>query len=207
MTHYSVPSLFQQVEQSQRQWRSYHESMPQNCYPSDVGNYPADHNPAVLYDPIASTCQTWDVPLGDASSGAFARDLANNSLPAFAFVVPDACDSTETCPIATGDAWLSQWVPLITASAAYRSGNTAVFIAWDEGNKGTSGEDCLSNTNDTSCHVAFFVLSPYTRPGTQSATFFSHYSLLRTTEELLGLPLLGHAADSTTASLRSPFGL
>jgi hypothetical protein len=32
-----------------------------------------------------------------------------------------------------------------------------------------------------------------------------HYSLLRTTEELLGLPLLGHAATAT--SMRPAFGL
>lgn len=207
LQHYSVPSLFQQVEQSGRQWRSYQESMPQNCYPTDSGLYPADHNPALAYDPLANSCPVWDVPLGDTATGALARDLANGTLPAFAFVVPNSCDSTETCAIGDGDAWLASWVPLIVNSSVYRAGKTAVFIAWDEGNKGSAGEDCLANTKDTSCHVALLALSPYTRPGAQPATFFSHYSLLRTTEELLGLPLLGHASDKSTQSMRAAFGL
>jgi hypothetical protein len=38
-----------------------------------------------------------------------------------------------------------------------------------------------------------------------SATAFSHYSLLRTTEEMLGLPRLGKA--STATSMRSAFHL
>jgi hypothetical protein len=37
---------------------------------------------------------------------------------------------------------------------------------------------------------------------------FNHYSLLRTTEELLGIrPLLGHAGDSGTNSMVGAFGL
>ena len=37
-----------------------------------------------------------------------------------------------------------------------------------------------------------------------SATNFTHYSLLRTTEEILGVPLLGNAATAT--SMRADFG-
>ena len=42
---------------------------------------------------------------------------------------------------------------------------------------------------------------------TVSSTAFDHYALLKTTEELLGLPLLAHAADPGTASMRAAFGL
>jgi hypothetical protein len=43
-------------------------------------------------------------------------------------------------------------------------------------------------------------------PGTKSGTAFTHYSLLRTTEELLGIStFLGNAASAT--SMRSAFGL
>ena len=44
--------------------------------------------------------------------------------------------------------------------------------------------------------MATIVISPATPPGTASGTFFSHYSLLATTEQLLGLPKLGQAASS-----------
>jgi hypothetical protein len=54
--------------------------------------------------------------------------------------------------------------------------------------------------------VATVVITPSTRPGTRSSTDFSHYSLLRTTEDMLGIRVhLGHAADPTTASMRAAF--
>jgi hypothetical protein len=36
---------------------------------------------------------------------------------------------------------------------------------------------------------------------------FSHYGLLKTSEQLLGLPLLGHAQDASTTSMRAGFGI
>jgi phosphatidylinositol-3-phosphatase len=73
-----------------------------------------------------------------------------------------------------------------------------VFITWDEGSGGYPTEDCDDTTTDTSCRVATIVISPSTSPGTTSGTFYSHYSLLATTEQLLGLPKLGQAASSST---------
>jgi phospholipase C len=181
--------------------------MPSNCYPSDSGLYPADHNPAVYYTRIASECASWDVPSGTTSSGRLASDLAANTLPAFAFVVPNTCNSTETCAPATGDAWLQAWITKLVGSTAYRGGKTVIFVTWDEGNGGTAGEDCLATLKDTSCHVATVVLSPYTKPGTTSSALFSHYSLLSTTEQLLGLPSLRTASSSSTQTMRSAFHL
>jgi phosphatidylinositol-3-phosphatase len=42
------------------------------------------------------------------------------------------------------------------------------------------------------------VISPSTPAGATSATLFSHYSLLATAEQLLGLPALGQAASAAT---------
>ena len=50
------------------------------------------------------------------------------------------------------------------------------------------------------------VVSPFTPQATRSTERFSHYSLLRTTEELLGVgPLLAGAKQA--ASMRDAFGL
>jgi len=46
---------------------------------------------------------------------------------------------------------------------------------------------------------------PSAPPGTAPTTFFNHYSLLRTTEEMLGLPKLGKA--TAAASMRGSFNL
>jgi phosphatidylinositol-3-phosphatase len=78
----------------------------------------------------------------------------------------------------------------------YRSGSTAVFITWDEGEGGTSST-CATNTADVGCHVATIVVSPSTVPGTKSSVLFNHWSLLGTAEQLLGLPKLGKAGSAT----------
>jgi hypothetical protein len=51
------------------------------------------------------------------------------------------------------------------------------------------------------------VVTPTTRPGTRSARRFDHYALLETTERMFGLPLLGHAADASSITMRPAFGL
>jgi hypothetical protein len=106
--------------------------------------------------------------------------------------------------IAQGDTWLANNVPAILNSAAYQSGTVALFITWDEG-EGGSSNDCATNLTDVGCHVATLVVSPSTVAGTQSNTLFNHYSLLGSTEQLLGLPLLGQAA--TANSMLTAFNL
>ena len=134
-----------------------------------------------------------------------ATDLANNTLPAFSFITPNLIDDMHDGTIAQGDAWLSSKLPTILDSPEYQSGSTAVFITWDEGSGGSTSESCATNTSDQSCHVATIVISPSTAAGSTSGTLFSHYSLLGTGEQLLGLPLLGLASSSTT--LTSAFNL
>jgi hypothetical protein len=174
--------------------RSYEESMPSPCALTDTYPYATKHNPEAYYLDARARCRTGDVPLGTTTHGAFAAALANGTLPAFSFVTPNLCHDMHDCSVATGDAWLGSWLTRITGSASYRAGNTVVFIVWDE--------DDGSAAN----RVPLLVISPWTTPGTRSNMRFTHYSLLRTTEELLGIHAhLGNAATAT--SLRSAFGL
>ena len=109
-------------------------------------------------------------------------------------LVNDMHDGT----IAQGDAWLSSSLPAILVSPEYTSGTTAVFVSFDEGAGGQTGENCARNTSNDSCHVLTIVISPSTPAGATSAAVFDHYSLLATTEQLLGLPALGQAASAAT---------
>jgi phosphatidylinositol-3-phosphatase len=183
------PSLFEQAGSS----ASYEESMPANCDLDDAYPYAVKHDPEAYYTRIRKACLAGDVPLGTLSHGPFIRALRTGQLPAFSLVTPNLCNDMHDCSVATGDAWLARWVGAIVASTAYRSGHTVVFITWDESD-GAGNE------------VPLIVVSPFTRPGTRSSGPFTHYSLLRTTEELLGLrPYLGLAASAK--SMRSAFGL
>ena len=175
----SAESIFGQTHGD---WRALQESMPTNCAQSGRGGYAVRHNPAVYYTRLAAECASRDVPLG-ATPDISAK---------FTFITPNLCHDMHDCSVATGDAWLKSFVPAVLATPEYGSGGTVVFLTWDEDDGGRKN------------HIATIVISPKTR-GVQDATAFNHYSLLRTTEELLGLPLLG--AAGTAPSMLAAFKL
>jgi phospholipase C len=184
-------SLFAQLQNAGKQWRGYVESMPHACDLSIAGRYAPKHNPAAYFTGVRSRCRTWDVPMGGAG-GAFATALSHRSLPAFSFVTPDMCHDGHDCSTSTADSWLGTWLGRITASASYHAADTAVFVTWDEG----------VGSNQ---HIATVVVAPTVPRGTRASAHFTHYSLLRTTEDLLGLPRLGGAASAR--SMRAAFHL
>jgi hypothetical protein len=190
----SAPSIFGQGET----WKAYDEDMPSNCFPSNSGEYAVRHNPPPYYTTL-SGCSTFDVPYTQ-----FATDLSAGTLPAFSFVTPNLIDDMHDGTVADGDTWLSNNLPAIFNSPEYQSGTTAVFVTWDEGEGGKSN-NCATNTTDIGCRVATLVISPSTVPGTTSSVPFNHYSLLRTAEDLLGLPELGLAQNNE--SMISAFDL
>ena len=182
----SATSIFEQLSS----WKAYMESMTTNCQPTGFVGYAVRHNPPPYLTNLASSCPINDVPYTELQT-----DLDNDTLPAFAFITPntvdDGHDGGDPVSIQNSDAWLAANLPKILDSTAYKRGTTAIFITWDEGEgpitPGFLGKDCSTNTTDEDCHIATIVVSPSTRPGTVSTKLFNHYSLLRTTEEMLHL--------------------
>jgi phospholipase C len=179
----SGPSIFAQTD-----WRAYAESMPGPCAMENAGDYAPRHNPAVYFTSVAAACRQNDVPLPSLLTDLRAGDLAP-----YTFVAPNLCSDEHDCHISDGDRWLARWVPRILDSPAYRAGTTALFITYDEDDHAESNR------------VYTVVVAPSVIPGTVAAGAFTHYSLLRTQEELLGLPPLGQAASA--ASMRAAFHL
>jgi hypothetical protein len=206
-------NIFYQLNARGRPWKGYAESAQSNCNKSDVGYYAPRHNPA-LYDTDLTNCDKNDVPLGTTSSSPLLNNFSSEATaPAFATITPNLCDDMHWlggCPnnlIKTGDNWLGTWLPKLAATKVYKSGDTVVFITWDEGEgpSATSGENCAANTTDQSCHVMAMVVAPSVKRGRRVGTLFNHYSLLKSAEVLLGLPQLGQAASA--ASMVKPFNL
>jgi acid phosphatase len=105
--------------------------------------------------------------------------LDPRALPAYALVTPDLCNDMHDCPTATGDAWLARFVkPLLDVP------RTAIFITFDEGTTDAGGGG----------HIATIVAGTAVRPHSSTGRPASHYSLLRTVEDALGLPHLGASA-------------
>jgi phosphatidylinositol-3-phosphatase len=207
-------NIFNQLLEAGKTWRVYQDSMATNCFEGeDASNYDINHNPAAYYTDLGgpsgepgSPCERFDVPLGTPQAGNLESDLANGTLPSYSFISPDLIHDTHNGTIAQGDEYLAELIPTILDSPQYRDGSTVLFLTWDEG-EGGSTDECAYNTTDVGCHVAMAVVSPYTKPGSSSAKLFNHYSLLKTSEDLLGLPLLGHAADPRVKSMASAFHL
>lgn len=198
------PSIFSQIDAtagapSPRSWRTYAESMPENCTRTNAGDYAARHNPAVYYPGDAAACARFDVPSGSPASGALAADLAAGTLPGYSLLIPNLCnDGHDSCNgvprVVEQDTTIGAWMPPILASPDYASGHLLVVITADTSQSAANGN--LLTT---------ILVNPDIPAGTTATARFDHYSLLRLDEELLGLPPLGHAA--TAADMAPAFNL
>ena len=193
------PDLFTQGES----WRAYEETMPTPCdrVASANGLYVPKHNPPLYFrDVPASACKANDLPYT-----ALATDLKNHTLPAFSFIAPNQNDNMHNTGNLAGQAWLKANLPALLNSTEFTSGSLVIFVVWDEGDPTgeVAGTDCTTSTSNT-CHVPLLVLSHWTH-GVNYTGKLTHYSVLKATEDLLGLPELGQA--KTAASLTAAFGL
>jgi phosphatidylinositol-3-phosphatase len=175
-----TPSIFSELGSN---WRTLAQSMPTACDHVTSGDYAARHNPAVYYTTIASVCKRNDVPLS----------VPLNLSAKYTMIVPNICDDMHSCPVSTGDRWLSQYVPLILSSAQYQSRSLVLFITFDENDSAASNQ------------VPTLVIAPSTPRGERVGARFTHYSLLKTTETLLDIPQLGQSR--TASSMIAPFHL
>ena len=74
------------------------------------------------------------------------------------------------------------------------------MITWDEG-------DLTHAPADPACqNVPLLVVAPSIQPGTVTAASLNHYAVLKAAENILGLPLLGGAADPATPDIRAILG-
>ena len=142
-------------------------------------------------------------------------DLARASATsAFSFLAPNLCNDGHDAPCADGapgglaqaDRFLARWVPIIMAAPAYQNGGLIV-VTFDEGSDAAAccGESSglgpshpnvplPGKTGPGGGRIGAVLLSPLVRPGIVSTIPYNHYSLLRTIEDIFGLPHLGDAA-------------
>ena len=182
-------------------WRTYQENIDGTSCPLTTGGtngkYAARHNPFVYFDDVTNTnspasanCIAHNRPFPE-----LATDLTNNTTARYNFITPNVCDDMHDSAgcatpdsIKNGDTWLSQNVPTILNSAAYRN-NGALFITWDEGEGGSDGP------------IGMIALSPLAKTGYANTIAYTHSSTLRTMQEIFGVtPLLGDAANATDLS-------
>lgn len=164
-------------------WKQLSESMPKVCDHSNASPYVVHHAIAPFYTDLNTTCNTNDVPLVKTSVPAITSQ--------FTFITPNNNDNGHSASLGAADSWLKTVVPQLTSQASFQGGSMLIEITFDEG----------SNGNNT-------VYTAFLNPALKGKTFtgkFSHYSMLRLNEELLGYPLL--AAASSAPDMRAALGL
>jgi hypothetical protein len=175
----SGDSIFQQLGLD---WTVLAENAKQNCQMNGGDYYDPRHVPALYYTAIRSACASRVIPMTDPP------DLSRR----FTLVIPNMIDDmhmtdlTVDIParIKAGDDWFREFLPKLLATPEYQAGNTAILVTWDEGQ--------LTNSQ-----VPLFVVSPYVAPGAREPGHFTHYSLVHTMQEMMGLsPFLGNAAGA-----------
>ena len=176
------PSIFTQSGS----WKVYAESMPTPCS--------RQNTPDGLYVPRHTAAPTspgwWRVRRRTCRWARRRRERCtmispSGALPRFALIAPNTTDDAHGGCLTCADNWLARWMPAIINSRAYQSGSTAVFITYDSDNGGSQN------------HVATIVVAPAVPKGTVVETRFTHYSLLRTEEDILGIA--GHLGGAATA--------
>ena len=182
-----------------KSWGVYAEGLPSTGYTGpDAYPYLKHHNPFAYFSDVTSDpMQAMKlVPFSN-----FAGDLASNSLPQYAFVIPNLEDDAHDCPgggnscsedqkLAQADAWLKNNIDPLVRSSSFQTDGLLV-ITFDEGS--------LADSLHGGGQVATVVVSPKAKKGFQSATFYQHESLLRLSLASLGVNAFPGAAANAPA--------
>jgi hypothetical protein len=177
----SGENLASQLRKKGSSFGIFSESMPFVGYSacSSPDNYYArKHNPAVNW-------QAKNIPSDiNMPFGNFPSEYAQ--LPTVSMIVPNLVNDmhdgrTLLDQIARGDAWLK--VNLDAYVQWAKTHNGLLIVTWDEDDG--SGEN----------RIPTLFIGPMVRPG-KYAHRIDHYNVLRTLEEMYGLPPLGSAANA-----------
>ncbi len=180
--------------------------------------YATRHNPFVYFHSIIDTpsCAADDVPLTQLPG-----DLAKvSTTPNFSFITPNLCDDGHDATCAAGgpagfagiNTFLETWVPKILGSPAFKK-DGLLLITYDEAESSGTLEDdtaCCDEPPSISAagtqtgmpgvggpgggRIGMLAISPFIAPGSTTATPYNHFSMLRSIEDIFGLPHLGEAA-------------
>jgi acid phosphatase len=174
--HINATNLADNLDAKGLTWKGYMESMPSPCYLSSSGNYVPRHNPFIYFDDIRTNttrCNSHVVPYT-----AFSTDLASAATtPNYSMIVPNLCNDMHDCSVSTGDNWLKNNIPPMLNSPACTVDKCLLILLWDE--------DDGSQSNQV---LTIFAGSGAKTGGVASSVKYTHYSMLRTVENIFGLP-------------------
>ncbi|MGZ4693414.1 MAG: alkaline phosphatase family protein [Acidimicrobiales bacterium] len=179
-------NIFRQVRVSGGTPRSFVEGATSGC---SAGGNAAKHVPALYYTGDY-TDATGVVRNDHDSCDAEVRPLTEldvDRLPTFAMISPNLCNDGHDCANDKVDAFAATWVSKILHGANYAAGDTAVMVLYDEDHP-----------------VPNLLIAPTANAGPNRAPGAGHAAMLKTWDEMLGLPPLQQSAVDQAVSLRAP---
>jgi hypothetical protein len=187
------PSIVDQLEAAHLTWKGYFQSMPNagflgTCYPTSPCLYASKHNGFLNFAHVQNSTTEQALLVPDTN---LSTDLANGTVPNFAFIVPDQCHDKHgiggTCVdpqlSQQTDAYLQSTVTAIMDSAAWQDGTSAIVVVWDEGDT-TLG---CCDANPGGGQVATVVIQNQNETTMQDSTPYNHYSFVATLQAAFGL--------------------
>ena len=197
---FEAQTLGSQLNEKGIRWGAYMEGMPHSCYQgASSGQYAKKHNPFIYFTTVSGTAALCRNVLPYAD---LAQDLSSSTPPAFVWISPNLCHDGHDCSNKQMDSWLRASLEPILASQWFAQDGIAI-ITWDEGAEG-DGSGCCSGAKGG--HIATVVVSTRVQGHVESSAPVDHAGILRTIEQLYGLPLLGDAACSCSGDLSALVG-
>lgn len=216
----STKTLPGQLAEKELTWRAYvdRDEADEEDSPAEAtqppGCYATSRNPFAYFHSIVDAGECGE---GDPGLAQLAKDLAlkPEKFPTLAYISP--APATPENPAATEEE-LKTIIPSIQSSFAYKDSGLIVITsaqAPQEGEHADPSACCVTPTYPNlplepeaeepaagpvkptggGGRVGALLLSPLVEAGTTSETYFNHYSLLATIEELFGLEKIGYAAE------------
>src|SRR5579864_1865185 len=190
-------------------FKSYAQSLPFAGYTGLFsGAYMKRHAPLPYFTDMANS----SLLMNHVSTTVMAQDIANGTLPNFAFITPDGDHDMHNCGtdlgacLFTADQWLKSNIGPLLATAPFQPGGDGVLIIWaDEADLSTDNR--CSATVLTGCggHIVVAMIGPQIKAGYKSTTTYHHESVLRTMLEALGTTANFPAAANTAPDMREFF--
>jgi hypothetical protein len=168
----TAPSLGDSLESAGLSFTGYSEDLPHVGFTgSKSGDYGRKHAPWVDFTDVPAEDNR---PLTD-----FPHDFTQ--LPTVSFVIPNQQNDMHSGTVRTADEWLKQHMRRYLHWA--KRNNSLLIVTWDE------GLDQGDNQIPTLIAGAGVIHGDVATPA-------NHYNLLRTIEDMYGLPKLGQSVDA-----------
>jgi len=216
----STQALPTQLAEKELTWRAYvdrdeaAEAASPTTNSQPPGCYASPRNPFAYFHSIVDAGECAE---GDPGLAQLAKDLAlkPEKFPTLAYITPTPAKSENP---AAAEEELKTIVSSIQSSFPYKDGGLIAITsaqAPQEGESADSSACCITpaypnlppqpeaeepaagpvKPTGGGGRVGALLLSPFVEAGTTSETYFNHYSLLATIEELFGLEKIGYAAE------------